>query len=87
MFLPPLLLLHRRTRPFAMVATLQLLFFFYVYFTAAVGDEQVRVFVLSNFARLGFQIIPAILVTALVAWGPEDPAPAQRGVPITTALL
>jgi hypothetical protein len=102
MFLPPLLLLHRRTRPFAIVATLQLLFYFYVYFTSASAD-QVRVFVLSNFARLGFQVIPAILVTALVAWGdregkkkgrgaalstaPEDPASAQRGVLITTTLL
>jgi hypothetical protein len=101
MFLPPLLLLHRRTRPFAIVATLQLLFYFYVYFTSASAD-QIRVFVLSNFARLGFQVIPAILVTALVAWGsgwnekgrlpalstaPEDPASAQRGVLTTTALL
>jgi hypothetical protein len=85
MFLPPLLLLHRRTRAFAAVATLQLLFDFYVYFTSASAD-QIRVFVLSNFARLGFQIIPAILVTALVAWGPE-PSPAQRGVPTTTDLL
>jgi hypothetical protein len=103
MFLPPLLLLHRRTRPFAVVATLQLLFYFYVYFTAASAD-QTRVFVLSNFARLGFQVIPAVLVAALGAWGsgwrqkgrgfvpalstaPEDPASAQRGVPTTTALL
>ena len=68
MFLPPLLLLHRRARPFAVVTTLQLLFYFYVYFTSASAD-QIRVFVLSNFARLGFQVIPAILVTALVAWG------------------
>jgi hypothetical protein len=103
MLLPPLLLLHRRTRPFAVAATLQLLFYFYVYFTSASAD-QTRIFVLSNFARLGFQIIPAVLVTALVAWGsgwtekgrglipalspaPADPAPAQRGVPTTTALL
>jgi hypothetical protein len=101
MFLPPLLLLHRRTRPFAAVATLQLLFYFYVYFTSASAD-QIRVFVLSNFARLGFQVIPAILVAALVAWGSggnrkggDKPRPdenprdvsAQRGVPTTTALL
>jgi len=101
MFLPPLLLLHRRTRPFAAVATLQLLFYFYVYFTSASAD-QIRVFVLSNFARLGFQVIPAILVAVLVAWGsggyrkggdkprpcadPKD-ASAQRGVLITNALL
>jgi len=103
MFLPPLLLLNRRARPFAIVTTLQLLFYFYVYFTSASAD-QIRVFVLSNFARLGFQVIPAILVTVLVAWGsgwkakgrgtvpalstaPEDPASAQRGVLTTTALL
>jgi hypothetical protein len=71
MLLPPLLLLHRRTRPFAAVATLQLLFCFYVYFTAA-GADQTRVYVLSNFARLGFHLVPATLVAGLVAWGHED---------------
>ena len=38
MFLPPLLLFPRRTRAFAAVATLELLFYFYIYFTSGVGD-------------------------------------------------
>jgi hypothetical protein len=66
-FLPPLLLLRHRTRPFAAVATLQLLFYFYAYFTVQVHD--VRFFVLSNFARLAFHLVPASLAAALVAWG------------------
>jgi hypothetical protein len=64
-FLPPLLLLARRTRAFAAAATLQLLFYFYTYFTGGVND--VRFFVLSNFSRLTFQLVPASLVAALVA--------------------
>lgn len=66
-FLPPLLLLSRRTRAFAVVATLELASYFYVYFTAQVGAGNYHFFVLSNFARLGFQIIPASLVGAIVA--------------------
>jgi hypothetical protein len=66
MFLPPLLLFPRRTRAFAAVATLELLFYFYIYFTSGVGDY--RYYVFSNFPRLGFQLIPACLVAALVAW-------------------
>ncbi|HYX24255.1 MAG TPA: hypothetical protein VFC23_08900 [Thermoanaerobaculia bacterium] len=65
MFLPPLLLLSRRTRAFAAAATLELLFYFYAYFTSPVGSY--RYFVLSNFPRLGFQLVPACLVAALVA--------------------
>ncbi len=67
MFLPLPLLFPRRTRAFAVAATLELLFYFYVYFTTPVGSY--RYFVLSNFPRLGFQLVPACLVTALVAWG------------------
>ena len=63
--LPPLLLLHRRTRPFAVVATLQLLFYVYTYLTVRVDD--LRFFVLSNLARLAFHVVPASLVAALVA--------------------
>ena len=74
MLLPPLLLFHRRARPFAAVATLELGFFFYVYFTSA-SAAQTRAFLLSNFARLGFQIVPAALVMALLAWGPGEEAP------------
>jgi hypothetical protein len=76
-FLPPLLLLSRRARPFAAVATLQLAFDLYIYCSAPMADT--RYFVLSNFARLGFQLIPASLVAALVTWGParepEDSRP------------
>ncbi|MEA2601209.1 MAG: hypothetical protein QOF89_2201 [Acidobacteriota bacterium] len=83
MFLPPLLLLSRRTRAFAAVATLELLFYFYVYFTSAVGDY--RYYVFSNFPRLGFQLIPACLVAALVAWMtanvPKEKRPAGRTPP------
>jgi len=67
--LPPLLLIPRRTRPFAVAATLQLGFYLYVYFTARVEDP--RFFVLSNGARLALHLIPASLVMALVAWLPE----------------
>ena len=70
LLLPPLLLLHRRARPFAAVATLELGFFVYVYLTSA-SAEQTRLFVLSNFARLGFQLVPAALTVALLAWGGE----------------
>jgi hypothetical protein len=57
---------------------------------------DLRFFVLSNFARLGFQLVPAVLTVALVAWGAppseDDPppeesrSPAQRGVTTTTAV-
>lgn len=78
-FLPPLLLASRRVRPFAAVATLQLLFYFYVYFTAPAAVDP-RGYVLSNFARLGFHLVPASLAAALIApWGS-----AQRGVVTVT---
>jgi hypothetical protein len=80
-FLPLLLLLPRRTRPLAAVAVLQLAFDLYVYLSSPMADQ--RYFVVSNFARLGFQLVPASLVMALVAWGPPEiertgtsPAPA-----------
>jgi hypothetical protein len=70
MLLPALLLCNRRARPFAVAATLQILFLFYNYFTSISAAEP-RYFILSNFARLGFQLIPASLVVALVVWGNE----------------
>jgi hypothetical protein len=70
MFLPVLLLVHRRARPFAVAATLQTLFYFHNYFTSVSAAEP-RIFILSNFARLGFQLIPASLVVGLVVWGNE----------------
>lgn len=86
MFLPPLLLASRRTRPFALVAMLQLLFYFYVYFTIQAAD-QTRLFILSNFSRLGYHLIPACLVAVLVAWpgttkkGGVEPRPREEGTP------
>ena len=78
--LPPLLLLHRRTRPFAAAATLQLLFYSYTYLTVRVDD--LRFFVLSNLARLAFHLVPASLVAALVAWVvPHPPAPSPSPPP------
>ncbi len=79
MFLPPLLLLGRRTRALAAAATLELLFYFYAYFTSPVGNY--RYFVLSNFPRLGFQLIPACLVAALVAFAPQRERPAGSPPP------
>jgi hypothetical protein len=83
-FLPFLLLVPRRTRPLAAVAALLLAFDLYVYVSSPMADQ--RYFVVSNFARLGFQIVPASLVMALVAWGPPEreragtsPAPTRAG--------
>ena len=66
--LPLPLLLSRRVRPVAAVAALQLLFDLYVYFTAPVDTGF---YVLSSFPRLMFQVIPAILVAAIVATEPR----------------
>lgn len=61
--LGPVLLLVRRTRPVGAVATLQLLFYLYVYFTAPV---ETRYYVLTSFSRLIFHLIPALLVAGAV---------------------
>lgn len=63
-FLGPALLFVRRVRPVAAVATLQLLFYVYVYFTAPV---ETRYYVLTSFSRLVFQLIPAVVVAGAVA--------------------
>ncbi|HEV2855364.1 MAG TPA: hypothetical protein VHC97_21390 [Thermoanaerobaculia bacterium] len=83
-FLPPLLLWHRRTRPFATVATLQLLFYFHVYFST-LAAEQTRAYILSNFARLGFHLIPASLAAALVVWRGGDEKGGDKPRPLGTA--
>jgi hypothetical protein len=62
--LPLPLLFSRKVRPVAAVAALLLLFDLYVYFTAPVDT---RFYVLSSFPRLMFQVIPALLVAAVVA--------------------
>jgi hypothetical protein len=62
------------------VATLELLFYLYVYFTSGVGDS--RYYVFSNFPRLGFQLIPACLAAALVAWAaPQEKRPVGDSPP------
>ena len=86
MFLPPLLLVDlwgpraRRVRPFAIVATLQILFYFYSYFT---NPAEPRIFILSNLARLGFHLVPASLAMALVVWW----SPQRAGVLTPTSGL
>ena len=72
MFLPPLLLLHRRARPFAVVATLQLAASTSTSISPRRRRSRPALFLLSNFARLGFQLVPASLVVALVAWGRRE---------------
>lgn len=66
LLLGPALLLVRRVRPVAAVATLQLLFYLYVYFTAPV---ETRYYVLTSFSRLVFHLIPALVVAGAVAVG------------------
>ncbi|HEV7516400.1 MAG TPA: hypothetical protein VGR07_08880 [Thermoanaerobaculia bacterium] len=60
----PLLWLARRTRPAAAVVSAQLGFYFWAYFASLL---EPRFYVLSNFARLLFHLLPAVLVGAVVA--------------------
>ncbi len=70
--LGPVLLLVRRTRPVGFVATCQLLFYLYVYFTAPVDT---RYYVLTSFSRLLFHLIPALVVAAAVGMQQKDQGP------------
>ncbi|HWM91778.1 MAG TPA: hypothetical protein VN493_13520 [Thermoanaerobaculia bacterium] len=72
LLLLPLLLLPRRTRPAAAVATLQLLFYLWIYFSAAVDTEYQ---VISSFQRLAMHLIPAVVVLGTVALGEKAPPP------------
>jgi hypothetical protein len=81
-FLPLPLLFQPQVRAVAMVVSLQLFFDFYVYFTAPVDT---RFYVLSSFARLAFQVVPAILVAAVVAL--EPPRQKQRPAEQSAGLL
>jgi hypothetical protein len=60
----PLLWFARRTRPAAVVVSAQLGFYFWAYFASVL---EPRFYVLSNFARLLFQLLPAVLVATIVA--------------------
>jgi hypothetical protein len=60
----PWLALDRRLRPLAVVVSLQLAFYLYVYFSARVDAEFL---VLSSFPRLVLHLLPAVLVAAAVA--------------------
>ncbi len=64
----PLLGLARRTRPAAAVVSAQLGFYFWAYFASVL---EPRFYVLSNFARLLFQLLPAVLVGVVVALTPK----------------
>jgi hypothetical protein len=64
----PLLWLTRRTRPAAGVVSAQLGFYFWAYFASVL---EPRFYVLSNFARLLFQLLPAVLVGVVVALAPR----------------
>jgi hypothetical protein len=64
----PLLWLARRTRPAAAVVSAQLGFYLWAYFASVL---EPRFYVLSNFARLLFQLLPAVLVGVVVALTPK----------------
>jgi hypothetical protein len=81
-FAPPLLLLAgllpgarrlRSARPFALVATAQLAFYFFVYFTAPVDTGY---YVLSSFPRLALQLVPAVLAVMVGMTAGEARRPA-----------
>jgi hypothetical protein len=69
----PILLLLRRTRPIAAVASLQLLFYLWIFFSADVGTEFQ---VISSFPRLAMHLMPAVIVAGVVALDPHPPAPS-----------
>jgi hypothetical protein len=60
----PFLLLVRRTRPAAIVVSLQLLFYLWIYFSAAVDTEYQ---VISSFPRLALHVVPSVIVLGVVA--------------------
>jgi hypothetical protein len=76
----PLLLFLRRTRPIAAVASLQLLFYLWIFFSADVGTEFQ---VISAFPRLAMQVMPAVIVAGVIAlagWKPAVPAKDDEAV-------
>ncbi len=63
----PLLALSRRTRPLAAVVAAQALFFAWAYLASSIDPW---LYVLSNGSRLAFQLLPAVLVGAVLATEP-----------------
>jgi len=79
----PLLALVGRTRPLAAVLGAQLAFYVWVYFASVL---EPRFYVLSNFARLLFHLLPAVLVGLVIALAPREGAePDGRWYPPETA--
>ena len=74
----PLLWFTRRTRPAAAVILAQLGFYIWAYFASVL---EPRFYVLSNFARLLFQLLPAVLVGSVIALAPERGAGGPRRQP------
>ena len=70
----PALVAVRRTRAAGVVLALQLAFFAAVYLTAPVDT---RLYVLSSFPRLLFQLLPGLLVALVALLAPRDAAAAQ----------
>jgi hypothetical protein len=73
----PLLLLARRTRPLFAVCAAQLLVYLWAYVASTL---EPRFYVLSNFARLLFHLIPTILLGTAIATGTR-PAGPRRSPP------
>jgi hypothetical protein len=74
----PLLALRRRTRPLALAAGGQLLFYLWIYFTSGFDT---RFYVASSFPRLLLHLVPAVLVGALMAPHPPAPSPIPSPQP------
>ena len=70
----PLLLLRASTRPVAVLCTLQLGFYLYVYASAPLEPGY---FVLSSLPRLLLHLLPAVGLASFVALA--APAPVERG--------
>jgi hypothetical protein len=67
----PLLWLSRRTRALAAVLSAQALFYAWAYFASPIDPW---LYVLSNGSRLAFQLLPAVLVGAVIATEPREVA-------------
>ena len=75
----PLLFLPRRTRAVAAVATLQLVTYIWLYFSAPMDTLFL---VLSSFPRLAMHLIPAVMMAGVVALEPSPPTPLPSALPV-----